>query len=94
MDKKQSKPNTGVLFEVTEKKSDSHPDRTGSFNIDGIEYWLDGWINVSAAGQRYLSLKVKPKQAATIAPAKPVPDSRNGAAFDDEIPFAAMDWRV
>lgn len=89
MDKKQSKPNTGVLFEVTEKKSDSHPDRTGSFNIDGIEYWLDGWINVSAAGQRYLSLKVKPKQAATIAPAKPTsqrvstPDN-----FDSsDIPF-------
>ena len=89
MDKKESKPNTGVLFEVKEKKSDTHPDRTGSVNIDGVEYYLDGWINTSAAGQRYMSLKVKSKQAAA-APVRQAPVSRGRPVPMDEdgsIPF-------
>lgn len=53
--------NRGVLFINDRKEKDSQPDRTGRLNVDGVEYWLDGWIK-SKDGKQYLSLSVKPKE--------------------------------
>lgn len=57
------KPNTGSLFKNDRKESDSHPDYKGSAVIGGVEGWLDAWINTSANGVKYMSLKFKPKDA-------------------------------
>lgn len=37
------------------------PDRTGTLNVDGVEYFLDGWIKKSQAGASFLSVSVKRK---------------------------------
>jgi uncharacterized protein (DUF736 family) len=58
------KPNTGSLFKNDRKETDGHPDYKGSALIDGLgEYWLDAWINTAKDGSKYMSLKLKPKDA-------------------------------
>lgn len=53
--------NTGALFKAKERATDKHPEYSGTINVDGKEYWLAGWVNEAKSGQKYFSLKVKPK---------------------------------
>lgn len=52
----------GVLFRNDEKKSDRHPDYSGSLNVGGVEFFLDAWIKESQSGRKFMSLSVKAKQ--------------------------------
>ena len=54
--------NSGAIFPAREKKSEKHPDMTGSLNVGGVEYYVSGWTKVSQKGQKFLSLSVNPKQ--------------------------------
>lgn len=74
----------GVLFPVEEKKTEKHPDYTGSFEIDGQEYRLAGWKRESRAGKIYLSLSISVKEREKKAPVNPV---KRNSIYDDEIPF-------
>jgi hypothetical protein len=76
----QQKPNTGSLFKNRDKSSDTDRDYSGSLNLDGREFWLNGWIKKSKAGASYLSLSVKPK-VEQAASKKPIREGLN-----DEIP--------
>lgn len=77
--------NRGAIF-VNDKKApgSNQPDRTGSINIEGVEYFIDGWLKKSAAGNPFMSISVKrkDKQAAPKQAAKqePVDDF-------DSVPF-------
>jgi hypothetical protein len=63
---------------------DTHPDFSGSINVDGREYWLSAWIKERKDGSgRFFSLSVKPKDGAS-APAAP---SQNNVDLDSDIPF-------
>jgi uncharacterized protein (DUF736 family) len=63
----EQKPNTGSLFKNDKKEADSHPDYKGTALIDGLgECWLDAWINTSANGTKYMSLKLKPKDGSGL----------------------------
>ena len=53
--------NRGALFINDRKEKDTQPDRTGSLNVDGVEYFLDGWIKESRDGKKFLSVSVKRK---------------------------------
>lgn len=59
------KPNTGTLFKNDNKQSDRDPWYKGSALVDGVEYWVDAWVNEIKSGEnkgrKYLSLKYKPK---------------------------------
>jgi len=35
--------NRGAIWGNKDKKTDNHPDFSGSINVDGKEYWLKGW---------------------------------------------------
>jgi hypothetical protein len=73
--------NRGALFrEQKEKETDR--DYSGTLNIDGVEYWLSGWVRTSKKGTKYLSLAVKPKDAPVPDKSKPLAD-----ALDDSISF-------
>ncbi len=75
--------NRGAIFENTNKKTDKHPDRTGSLNVGGTDYWVSGWLKTSQGGKRYMSLSVTPKE-----PEQPVQQSAPAQDdFDDDIPF-------
>ena len=54
--------NRGVMF-VNDRKApgSNQPDRTGTLNVDGVEYFLDGWIKKSQAGASFLSVSIKRK---------------------------------
>jgi hypothetical protein len=76
--------NKGILGRNDRKTQDTHPDFSGSINVDGRDYWLSGWIKERKDGSgRFFSLSVKPKDGAS-APAAPRPAP---ADIDDEIPF-------
>ncbi len=75
--------NRGVLFVNDRKEPGSNkPDRTGTLNVDGVEYFLDGWIKKSQSGVSFLSVSVKrkDKQPGQQAPAPaPRPQQRASA---------------
>lgn len=87
--------NRGALFVNDRKEPGSNkPDRTGSLNVDGVEYFLDGWIKKSAAGVPFLSVSVKrkDKQPGQSAPQSqqraPAPTADPGGWDDmNEPPF-------
>ena len=57
----------GVLFRNREQRDGKQdPDMRGTCEIDGVQYWLDGWTHVGKdgskiAGQKFLSLKFRAK---------------------------------
>jgi hypothetical protein len=63
--KQYDNTNRGLLAKNDRKQSENQPDYTGSININGVEYWLNGWLktgqNGRLAGQKFFSLSVKPK---------------------------------
>jgi hypothetical protein len=90
----EPKPNTGSLFKNDRKESDTHPDYKGSALIGGVDHWLDAWINEDRNGNKYMSLKFKPKEGAQPRRADhatsgfPVTDAYPvDQSFDDEVPF-------
>lgn len=75
----------GVLFPA-EKKTDKHPDYTGTMTIHGEEFRLAGWKRISKDGTKsYLSISVTvPLEKQALA------ENNNRPALplnDDEIPF-------
>jgi uncharacterized protein (DUF736 family) len=81
----EMKDNSGSLFKNDRKETDSHPDYKGSALIGGVEHWLDAWINTAKDGTKYMSLKMKPKDAAqtgSYGRQEPQP-----ADLDDDVPF-------
>lgn len=74
----------GVLFRNKDKRPDKRdPDYRGNAEVDGVEYWLDAWVNEpKKGGDKFLSLKFKMKER----PATPAPIASE-PAFDDDLPF-------
>lgn len=81
--------NRGLLSRNTRREKDTQPEYTGSINIEGREFWLNGWVKEKKDGSgKFFSLSVKAKEPITIGPDEP----RNGYAplneqLNDDIPF-------
>lgn len=75
--------NRWALNKNDRKEKETHPDYKGSINVDGTDYWLDGWIKDGANG-KFISGSLKLKEARNATPAQAA------SAYDDdsdEIPF-------
>lgn len=74
----------GVLFRNNEKRPDKKDaDYRGNAKVDGVEYFLDAWVNEpKAGGEKYLSIKFKAKDG-------PKPKTVEAPPFDDiaDLPF-------
>ena len=90
MSEYQQKDNSGALFKNDKKETDSHPDYKGSAMIDGSDYWVSGWINVSNAGTKYMKFSYSPKEQVHNNGVQQVQAAVGGmsiAEMDEDIPF-------
>lgn len=78
--------NSGILARNDNRKSDKHPEYTGSLNVDGVDYWVSAWVNEGRPGskmegKKYFSLKINPKEK------KAEPMQYDKPFEGDDIPF-------
>ena len=76
----------GVLFRNNDKRPDKKdPDYRGNATVEGVEYWLDAWLNTNKTdGSKYMALKFKAKEKQS---AKPIASEPPEFVDDAEIPF-------
>jgi hypothetical protein len=80
----EQKDNSGSLFKNDRKTTDKHPDRKGSAMIDGVNYWVSGWVKQDKNGNPWMSLSFQKKDGDQKAPA---PKKTVSEDMDDSIPF-------
>ncbi len=73
---------SGSLFRNSNKKSDNHPDYSGTVMINGVEMFINGWLKEGNNG-KFFSLAFKPKDGTKQSsnPSKSFHDDLN-----DELP--------
>lgn len=80
--------NRGALFKNDKEGGNPNwPDYRGNINVNGQEFWLDAWIKTSKAGDKFMSLSIKPKMAREHKGAPANPPAQEAQPFNDEIPF-------
>lgn len=90
--------NSGALFKNDKREHDKQPTMKGSINVEGKDFWVSAWTNTSQKGDKYISLRLTPKEEiqettdpqAQYRPAAKSPAPQPAAApaaQDDEIPF-------
>lgn len=71
------------LFKNDRKEKDTHPDLTGTINVEGVEYYLNAWTKEGKKG-KFISGSIKLKEAKSA----PKPVAATVDPFDDEsLPF-------
>ena len=83
--------NRGSIWKNDRKEQDSHPDFTGTLNVDGKEFWVSAWKRKEGAAAKApaLSFSIKPKETRAAAKQAEQPVRRSiKEDMDDEIPFA------
>lgn len=93
--------NRGSIWRNEKREKDTHPDFTGSLNVNGVEYWVSAWKRKEGAAAKApaLSFSVKPKEdqpqqsiSQRAMPKGPAGHARINDDLDDSIPFF-MEWR-
>jgi hypothetical protein len=91
--------NRGSIWKNDKKEKDTHPDFTGSLNVNGVEYWVSAWKRKEGAAPKApaLSFSVKPKEEQQptaarrpdpISTGRQLPPKQNILPNDDtDIPF-------
>ena len=79
--------NTGILSRNDRKEQPQHPDFRGQINVEGVEYWLSGWVKERKDGTgKFFSLSVKRKEEVQTKPAAAQANTSRDV-MDDDIPF-------
>ncbi len=79
--------NRGSIWKNEDRKSDSHPQFKGSAEVNGVEYWVSGWLRKADANPKApamsFSFTAKEEQSAR----KPTPSPSIGNDDLEDIPF-------
>jgi hypothetical protein len=82
---------TGIISKNDRKTDDKHPDIKGQCEIDGVQYWMDGWSKTrNSDGGKFYSLRFKRKDTAQPKPAQrqaPAPSGSGFDGMDSDAPF-------
>lgn len=83
--------NSGILARNENRKTDNHPEYTGSLNVDGVDYWVSAWVNEGKAGgkmegKKYFSLKINRKEQNVGGTVRSAPAAFRDD-YSDDIPF-------
>lgn len=79
--------NSGILSRNERKEKDTHPDFTGQINVEGVDYWLSGWIKERRDGSgKFFSLSVRRKEE-RAAQGRGRQAAGGGVDPMDDIPF-------
>jgi len=83
----EHKPGSASMFKNDRKEKDTHPDYKGDGMLpDGTLVWVDAWVKKPEGKKPFLSVSIKPKQAAGVA--APASAPAQAATFDDgDCPF-------
>lgn len=81
------KDNSGALFRNDRKEKDTHPDYKGTITVNGVEFWISGWLNESQKGVKYMGLSVQEKQEAHNNGVKQASAAFVDDVESDSIPF-------
>jgi len=75
--------NSGALFRNDRKEKDTHPDYTGTININGTDYYQSAWVKKDKNGKSYFSQSFKPKEQ------QPTQQASRAVQNDgtDDLPF-------
>ena len=82
----EQKDNDGVAFKNDKKSEDWHADWNGSAMVEGTEYWVNMYDNVSKNGKDYRKIRFKPQNGASLAQGAAkfsVPEVKS----EDDLPF-------
>lgn len=81
--------NRGTIAKNDRKTEDKHPDIAGQINVDGVDYWINGWQKTNSKdGSKFYSLTVKPKQERAQEIVREHQRTRHDDDLDtDTIPF-------
>lgn len=63
----EQRDNSGTIFNNDRKEAQNQPDRTGTCMVDGVEYYISGWVKQGAKGP-FMSIAFKRKQPAQASP--------------------------
>jgi hypothetical protein len=58
--------NRGQIWKNDRKTEEKHADFTGNLNVNGVEYWINGWKRKDSysKGAAALTFSIKPKEPA------------------------------
>ena len=78
----------GAISKNDRKTEDKHSDIKGQCEINGVEYWIDGWLNERKDGSgKFYRLKFEEKKAKPKSQPESRPESQDPfAGLDDDIP--------
>jgi hypothetical protein len=85
--------NRGSIWKNDRKEQDTHADFTGSINVEGVDYFLNGWLRKEGAHPKApsmsFSIKRKDKQTETVQPhpQAAMPQQQTNGFEDSDIPF-------
>ena len=80
-----ARDNSGSISANKRKEQPNHPDIKGKATINGVDYWVSGWLKENDSGKLY-SLSFQPREAQQ--PAQGGGGTRGASAdLDDSIPF-------
>lgn len=92
MENKFDNTNRGAIWGNNKKTSDTHPDWTGSLDVDGKQYWVSAWKRKEGASPSSpvlsFSVKAKDQPSENVTPApEPTSYANKDDPFNDNIPF-------